>query len=134
MSAPSFALQDALNSLEQEHRDFTEALDRIRDSASSTEKRTILESIRNEFILHMHREERVFYSEFLSLPELQDKIPRSLDEHSEIQRLIGQIESTTDSEEVLSLFEILDRIARWHFQTEEAIYYPIARRTMRTVA
>jgi len=58
---------DILDTLKQEHRDVAELLDRLVESTSAAERKSLLASIRSALVPHLRAEEKVVYDAVLAL-------------------------------------------------------------------
>jgi hemerythrin superfamily protein len=65
---------DILDTLKQEHRDVAEMLEKLVESESATERKSLLTSIRNALVPHLRAEEKVVYDAILALRGKDQKI------------------------------------------------------------
>jgi hemerythrin-like domain-containing protein len=77
---------DILATLKQEHRDVAEMLEKLVDSTSAAERKSLLNSIKNALVPHLRAEEKVVYD---AIGALRGKEPQTHREEGYIEHALG---------------------------------------------
>lgn len=90
--------QDILDTLKQEHQDVAEMLERLVESKSGTERKSLLASIRSALVPHLRAEEKIVYDAIIALKGKEQK------QHGEE----GYLEHGLGDKMLVSLFKMND--------------------------
>jgi hemerythrin-like domain-containing protein len=77
---------DILATLKQEHRDVAEMLEKLVESTSAAERKSLLNSIKNALVPHLRAEEKVVYD---AVGALRGKEPQTHREEGYIEHALG---------------------------------------------
>jgi hemerythrin-like domain-containing protein len=114
---------DILATLKQEHRDVAEMLEKLVESTSAAERKSLLQSIKNALVPHLRAEEKVVYD---AVGALRGKEPQTHREEGYIEHALGdklltQLEkmSNMTSPEFSAGAKVLKELVEHHVEEEE---------------
>ena len=114
---------DILDTLKQEHRDVAEMLEKLVESTSAAERKSLLNSIKNALVPHLRAEEKVVYD---AVGALRGKEPQTHREEGYIEHALGdklltQLEkmSNMTSPEFSAGAKVLKELVEHHVDEEE---------------
>jgi len=114
---------DILATLKQEHRDVAEMLEKLVESTSAAERKSLLHAIKNALVPHLRAEEKVVYD---AVGALRGKEPQTHREEGYIEHALGdklltQLEkmSNMTSPEFSAGAKVLKELVEHHVDEEE---------------
>jgi len=123
---------DAIELILEDHRTVDELFDRfeaVTDTVDSAEKRELVSQIVRELSIHASIEEQVFYPAVRErLPQGDEVVHESLDEHQAVKELLAAIEDTDPADPKFDeRVTMLIREVRHHVEEEERDILPALR-------
>ena len=118
---------DAILLLEQDHREVESCFAAYQELADDTAKQRLRDKICMLLKAHMLVEEQIFYPQARAATGDDGMVDHAVEEHTEAKRLIGEIESKTDSSEIDALVETLREAIDKHVAEEETEFFPKVR-------
>jgi iron-sulfur cluster repair protein YtfE (RIC family) len=123
-----------VEALHREHEKLSELIGKIRSTTDGSEKTraSLLQQIKHELIAHTEFEEKYFYPAIREANgDAENEVEAALDEHHEIDDLMGEIEQMQPtSEEFIEALERLEINLQEHVQREEQMIFPVAKKTL----
>lgn len=119
------AQQDACTLLDEDHRK-VEQLFAQYQSADSSRKQELAQTICNELTVHTKIEEEIFYPAFGRATGDRQLVQESQQEHQEARQLIAQIEGSGPDD---ALMMKLQQAVQHHVEDERRKMFPEARKT-----
>jgi hypothetical protein len=114
---------DILDTLKQEHRDVAEMLEKLVESTSAAERKSLLASIKNALVPHLRAEEKVVYDAVLALRGKDQHVhgKEGYLEHSLGDKLLAQLGGIKDamSAEFSAGAKVLKELVEHHVEEEE---------------
>jgi hemerythrin-like domain-containing protein len=114
---------DILATLKQEHRDVAEMLEKLVESTSAAERKSLLNSIKNALVPHLRAEEKVVYDAIGALrgKELQIHREEGYMEHALGDKMLAQLEKMGNmtSPEFSAGAKVLKELVEHHVEEEE---------------
>jgi hemerythrin-like domain-containing protein len=114
---------DILATLKQEHRDVAEMLEKLVESTSAAERKSLLNSIKNALVPHLRAEEKVVYDAVGALRGKESHIHREEGymEHALGDRMLTQLGkiSNMTSPEFSAGAKVLKELVEHHVEEEE---------------
>ena len=114
---------DILDTLKQEHRDVAEMLEKLVESTSAAERKSLLNSIKNALVPHLRAEEKVVYDAVLTLRGKDQHVhgEEGYLEHSLGDKMLTQLGRMKDvmSAEFSAGAKVLKELVEHHVEEEE---------------
>jgi hypothetical protein len=114
---------DILDSLKQDHDDVAEMLEKLVESGSGTERKSLLASIKNALVPHLRAEEKVVYEPILALRGKEQKThaEEGYMEHALGDKMLAQLGKMNDamSPEFSAGAKVLKELVEHHVEEEE---------------
>jgi hemerythrin superfamily protein len=114
---------DILDTLKQEHRDVAEMLEKLVESESATERKSLLASIKAALVPHLRAEEKVVYDAVLALrgKEQKEHGEEGYIEHNLGDKMLTSLGKMTDamSAEFSAGSKVLKELVEHHVEEEE---------------
>jgi hemerythrin superfamily protein len=114
---------DILDTLKQEHRDVAELLEKLVDSTSATERKSLLNSIKAALVPHLRAEEKVVYDAVLALrgKEQKEHGEEGYIEHALGDKMLASLGkmSNPTSPEFSAGAKVLKELVAHHVEEEE---------------
>jgi hemerythrin-like domain-containing protein len=114
---------DILDTLKQEHRDVAEMLEKLVESTSAAERKSLLNSIKNALVPHLRAEEKVVYDAVLALRGKDQHVhgEEGYLEHSLGDKMLTQLGRMKDvmSAEFSAGAKVLKELVEHHVEEEE---------------
>lgn len=99
--------------------------------ADTTDRRQLLDRIRQELDLHMRLEEELFYPELERMPEAIDIIAEARTEHQMVKELCAEIIRLDPNDvDYLAKVEVLRENFVQHVEEEESEIFPLAKKLL----
>ena len=115
---------DILDTLKQEHRDVAELLERMVESQSAAERKSLLTSIKTALVPHLRAEEKVVYDAVLALRGKEQKQhgEEGYMEHALGDKMLTQLGKISDpmSPEFSAAAKVLKELVEHHVEEEES--------------
>jgi hemerythrin-like domain-containing protein len=114
---------DILDTLKQDHEDVAEMLEKLVESTSATERKSLLTSIRTALVPHLRAEERVVYDAVLAMRGKEQQIhgQEGYMEHGLGDKMLTQLGKIKDamSPEFAAAAKVLKELVEHHVEEEE---------------
>jgi hemerythrin-like domain-containing protein len=114
---------DILDTLKQEHRDVAEMLEKLVESTSAAERKSLLNSIKNALVPHLRAEEKVVYDAVLALRGKDQHVhgEEGYLEHGLGDKMLTQLGRMKDvmSAEFSAGAKVLKELVEHHVEEEE---------------
>jgi hemerythrin superfamily protein len=114
---------DILDTLKQEHRDVAEMLEKLVESTSAAERKSLLNSIKAALVPHLRAEEKVVYDAILALRGTEQKThgEEGYMEHALGDKMLASLGkmSNLTSPEFSAGAKVLKELVEHHVQEEE---------------
>jgi hemerythrin-like domain-containing protein len=114
---------DILDTLKQEHRDVAELLEKLVESESAAERKSLLASITNALVPHLRAEEKVVYDPILALRGKEQKThgEEGYMEHALGDKMLASLGkmSNPTSPEFSAGAKVLKELVEHHVEEEE---------------
>jgi hemerythrin-like domain-containing protein len=114
---------DILDTLKQEHRDVAEMLEKLVESTSAAERKSLLISIKNALVPHLRAEEKVVYDAILALRGKEQKThaEEGYLEHGLGDKMLASLGkmSNLTSPEFSAGAKVLKELVEHHVEEEE---------------
>jgi hemerythrin superfamily protein len=114
---------DILDTLKQEHRDVAEMLERLVDSNSAAERKSLLTSIKSALVPHLRAEEKVVYDAVLALRGKEQKThgEEGYMEHALGDKMLTSLSKMANltSPEFSAGAKVLKELVEHHVEEEE---------------
>jgi hemerythrin superfamily protein len=117
---------DALQVLEQDHREVEQLFDEYAEMQDDDEgKADLLRKICRALKVHAKIEEEIFYPRARRATRDDDLIDAAIVEHASVRRLIGEIEAIEVGDDLYAVkIRALEEMVRRHLQEEEEELFP----------
>lgn len=114
---------DILNSLKQDHNDVAEMLEKLVESESAAERKSLLTSIKTALVPHLRAEEKVVYDAVLALRAKEQKMhgEEGYMEHALGDKMLAQLGKMANaiSPEFSAGAKVLKELVEHHVEEEE---------------
>jgi hemerythrin superfamily protein len=114
---------DILDTLKQEHRDVAEMLEKLVESTSATERKSLLTAIKSALIPHLRAEEKVVYDAVLAMRGKEQQIhgEEGYIEHALGDKMLLQLGKMSNiiSPEFSAGAKVLKELVEHHVEEEE---------------
>jgi hypothetical protein len=114
---------DILDTLKQDHEDVAEMLEKLVESTSATERKSLLSSIKTALVPHLRAEEKVVYDAVLAMRGKEQQIhgQEGYMEHALGDKMLTQLGkmSNTMSPEFSAGAKVLKELVEHHVEEEE---------------
>lgn len=120
---PPDADADILDTLKQDHADVAEMLEKLVDSTSAAERKSLLNAIKTALVPHLRAEEKVVYDAVLAMPEKEPRIhgEEGYMEHALGDKMLLQLGKMKDmmAPEFSAGAKVLKELVEHHVEEEE---------------
>jgi hemerythrin superfamily protein len=116
---------DALELLEQDHREVEQLFDEYDEEGDGKRKEQLAREICQALEVHAQIEERIFYPRAREATKDNDLIDEAIVEHGSVKHLIGEIEAMQVGDDLYDAkVRVLEELVKRHIQEEEDELFP----------
>lgn len=126
--AESRSADDAIELLEQDHREVEDLLEQFEQADENTEKQELARKICVALTVHAELEETKFYPKVRKALDEADLVDEAEVEHATAKQLIGEIERMTPRDKLFDAkVKVLGEYVKHHVREEEGEMFPQVR-------
>jgi hemerythrin superfamily protein len=128
-SSSSTSTMDALELLIHDHEEVKKLFTQFEKSRDEAKQHQLAQQVCLELTVHTQLEEQSFYPEARTVPEMEDMIMESLEEHRQAKELVAKIQQLDMGDEHLEPdMKVLKEDIEHHVQEEEKEMFPALRK------
>ena len=126
---------DAIVLLKEDHKTVNglfKEFEKIKETGSATQRRSLVDSILKELTTHAYIEETIFYPAAReAVPEANDHVLESVEEHHVVAWLLSELQHLDAKDETFNAkVTVLIENVRHHVEEEEQEWFPQVRKAM----
>ena len=126
---------DAIVLLKEDHKTVNglfKEFEKIKETGSATQRRSLVDSILKELTTHAYIEETIFYPAAReAVPEADDHVLESVEEHHVVAWLLSELQHLDAKDETFNAkVTVLIENVRHHVEEEEQEWFPQVRKAM----
>jgi hemerythrin superfamily protein len=123
--------EDALTLLKHDHDEVKKLFSQFEKAKESAKQLQLCQQVCMELTIHAQIEEQSFYPEVRKLPDLEDMVLESLEEHRQAKELIAKLQGMRAGDDHLEPdMKVLKEDIEHHVQEEEKDMFPKVKKAM----
>ena len=123
-SSPSKSM-DAITLLKHDHDEVKDLFSKFEKAKDSSKQLELAQQVCLELTIHAQIEEQSFYPEIKRLPEMEDMVMESLEEHRQVKEMVAKIKGLSAGDDHLEPdMKVLNEDVEHHVQEEEKDMFP----------